>query len=399
MKKLGKLTKKNVDQLGEESKDAKIQRIAKMSSFDEKRKAIGSDKELNLVPDDLLKIFGNKEMVKNYNRFSQTECKKDSEVEEAWRALQESREPGKEQKKRALLLAWLQDNMVMTPKFKTSCTALCFSKTRTKQLKWLTTKEVLDKHGQEEGLQMIKEGSLLVRKNPANNKFFQFLSAEDFMTLDVKKQEELKVSGTSKVTDTQWRAITSSIKDVDLACLDGDLDNFGMQGPGDEFNFDDDDKVMLPEAVAPKPKNPVKASPEERVLNFDNQKTMPKVKYMHSVLTKDAQYVQSLVTYTQSSLMWSHLFQLLFDLCFHIMMSYILLRLRAKPTDKEVSKYKALVKDLKIIIEKFDKHIISESLSLNDVKKLLIKAVALHRQVKDMQGKGDAKSVAGSKAK
>lgn len=48
-------------------------------------------------------------------------------------------------------------------------------------------------------------------------------------------------------------------------------------------------------------------------------------------------------------------------------------------------------------MEKFDKHIISESLSVDDIKKFLIKAVALHRQVKDMQGKGDAKSVAGSK--
>ena len=48
-------------------------------------------------------------------------------------------------------------------------------------------------------------------------------------------------------------------------------------------------------------------------------------------------------------------------------------------------------------MEKLDKHIISESLSLVDIKKFLIKAVALHRQVKDMQGEGDAKSVAGSK--
>ncbi len=315
MKKFGKLTKKNVEQLGSEDKEAKIQRIAKLASFDEKRKAIGSEKDLDLVPDDLLKIFGNKEMVKNYNRFSQTECKKDSEVEEAWRSLQESREPGKEHKKRALLLAWLQDNMSMTPKFKTSCTALCFSKTRTKQLKWLTTKEVLDKHGQEEGLQMIKEGSLLVRKNPANNKFFQFLATEDFMTLDVKKQEELKVSGTSKVTDKQWQAITSSIKDVDLAGLDGDMENFGMVGPGDDFNFEDDDKALLPEVEAPKPRNAIKASPEEKVLNFDNQKTMPKVKYMHTVLTKDAQYVQSIVTQTQCSFMWSN--------CFHYCVIYV----------------------------------------------------------------------------
>lgn len=205
----------------------------------------------------------------------------------------------------------------MTPKFKTSCSALCFSKTRTKQLKWLTTKEVLDKHGQEEGLQMIKEGSLMVRKNPANNKFFQFLATEDFMTLDVKKQEELKTSGTSKVTDQQWHAISSSIKGVDLACLDGDMDDFGMLGPGGNFEFDDEDKALLPEAVAPKPKNPVRASLEEKVLNFDNQKTMPKVKYMHSVLTKDAQYVQSIVYEPHSMFMWSTLVPLLCELFIH----------------------------------------------------------------------------------
>ena len=62
----------------------------------------------------------------------------------------------------------------------------------------------------------------------------------------------------------------------------------------------------------------------------------------------------------------------------------VLLRLRARPTDKEVPKYKTLVKDMKHIMDKLDKRIMSESLSVVDIKKFLIKAVALHRQVKDM---------------
>ena len=310
--KQGKLTKSNVKKIPDETKDDKLKRIAELSSFDDKRAAI-SKADFPLEPDDLLKIFGNKEMVKNYNRFSQTESKRDSDVQDAWKSLQESREPGKEKKKRALLLAWLQDGMVMTPKFKTSCTQICFSKTRTKQLKWLTTKEVIDKYGQDEGLQMIKEGSFLVRKNPANMKFYQFLSIDDYMTLDVKKQEELRASGTSKVSDKQFSAITSSIKGVNIQDLEGDVeDEKLMNHDFGEDDFDEEEKLCLPTAQVAKPKGHQKVSPEDKVLNFDtdSQKTMPKVKYMHSVMTKDAQSLQSAMCLSYYfSITINHLFQ------------------------------------------------------------------------------------------
>ena len=96
--------------------------------------------------------------------------------------------PSKSPGKRAMLLAWLQDKCEGTTKFKSSVMQLSFSKTRTKQLKWLTTHEVLTKHGHEEGMQMIKDGSFLVRKNPVNTKFYQFMTVEEYLTLDMKKQ-------------------------------------------------------------------------------------------------------------------------------------------------------------------------------------------------------------------
>jgi hypothetical protein len=54
--------------------------------FASKRNAIG-DCTIPLEPTDLLAIFDNKEMTKNYNRFSQTECKKDGDVCDAWKCL------------------------------------------------------------------------------------------------------------------------------------------------------------------------------------------------------------------------------------------------------------------------------------------------------------------------
>jgi hypothetical protein len=80
-----KLNKKNLAQLGEETKADKLARISNMKSLEEKAAALKDFKEDELEPDDLLKVFANKEMVKQYNRFSQTGCKKDSEVGGAWK--------------------------------------------------------------------------------------------------------------------------------------------------------------------------------------------------------------------------------------------------------------------------------------------------------------------------
>ena len=358
-----KLTKKNLSALGEESKADKLKRIASMKTIEEKADALKGFKDDELEPDDLLKVFANKEMVKTYNRFSQTGCKKDSEVEDAWKALQESREPGKERKKRAMLLAWLQHDCKITPKFKTAASSLTFSVARTKNLKWLTTKEVLDKHGQEEGLQMIKEGSFMVRKNPQNTKFYQFLAIEEFLTLDVKKQQELKASGISQINQQQFHAITSSIKGASLEDIDADVDYGAMSAAHDDLDWDDAEKAMLPAEPQQKAKV-VKKTTEEKILEDpdDQKKVMPKVKFMHTTLIKDAQVVQSMM-------------------------------LKAKASSK--ASFKPLIKDIKEMIEKFDKHIISESLKFKELKGLLVKSVALHRQVKDLQGSGqDNKSVA-----
>ena len=357
------LNKKNLSALGEETKDDKLKRISSMKTIEEKAAALKGFKEDELEADDLLKVFANKEMVKSYNRFSQTGCKKDSEVEDAWKSLQESREPGKERKKRAMLLAWLQHDCTITPKFKTTASSLVISVARTKNLKWLTTKEVLDKHGQEEGLQMIKEGSFMVRKNPQNTKFYQFLAIEEFMTLDVKKQQELKASGTSQVNQQQFHAITSSIKSANLEDMDADVDYGAIGGKTDDLDWNDEEKAMLPCEPVQKAKV-VKKTTEDRILEDpdDQKKVMAKVKFMHTTLVKDAQVVQSLM-------------------------------LKAKPTAK--ASFKPLLKDIKEMIEKFDKHIISESLKFKELKVLLVKSVALHRQVKDLQGSGsDSKSVA-----
>jgi hypothetical protein len=125
-------------------------------------------------------------------------------------------------------------------------------------LKWLTTKEVLDKRGQEEGLQMIKEGSFMVRKNPQNTKFYQFLAIEEFMNLEVRKQQELKASGTSQVSQQQFQAITSSINGASLEDLDADADFAGVGNIQDEIDWDDEDKAMLPSQAPLKNKVPKK---------------------------------------------------------------------------------------------------------------------------------------------
>jgi hypothetical protein len=289
------LSKKNVGKLGEMSREEQVQQIANLPDFASKREAIGNVK-IPLEPTDLLKIFDNREMTKNYNRFAQTESKKDDDVSDAWKKVQESREPGKEAKKRTILLAWLADKCILTPKFKTTITTMTFAKTRTTTLKWITTHEILLKHGNEEGMQMIKDGSFVVRKNPANKKLFQFLLNEEFMQLDIKKQQELKTSGTQKISDSQYDALVKTIKGINVVDLDFDVEQDNELNEEDLAAFGEEEKKFsLPScSKEPVPAGP-KMTPEDKVLNFTdaNAKSMPKVKYMFNVLIKDGQMLQA----------------------------------------------------------------------------------------------------------
>ena len=215
---------------------------------------------------------------------------------------------------------------------------------------------------------MIKDGSFMVRKNPANTKFFQFLAIEDYVTLDMKKQQELKVSGTQKINDSQFSAIVKSIKGIDVKDFEIDVETEIPDNVVEEEDFDEADKAVLPSAPAKKePRN--KMPPEEKVLNFDDpmQKTMPKVKYMHSVLIKDAQQLQ------QASMKFTNAV--------------------------EKTNLRAAVKGIKVVIEKLDKHIVEGNLGPEAVKKLLVHSVGLHRNAKDIMGIKDVKSEAGGSAK
>ena len=289
------LNAKNLQKLGELSREEQVARIANLPDFASKRKAIG-DCTIPLEPTDLLEIFDNKEMTKNYNRFSQTESKKDDDVSDAWKRLQESREPGKEAKKRTILLAWLHDKAILTPKFKTTCTSISFTKTKTTTLKWITTHEILLKFGSEEGMQMIKDGSFVVRKNPANKKFFQFLLNEEFMQLDIKKQQELKTSGTQKISDCQYDAIVKTIKGINVDTEDFDVEEETKITEDDLVQFGEDEKKLSMPSCSKVPAPAAdKQTPEEKVLNFSDAavKSMPKVKYMFNTLIKDSQLLQA----------------------------------------------------------------------------------------------------------
>jgi hypothetical protein len=78
-------------------------------------------------------------------------------------------------------------------------------------------------------------------------------------------------------------------------------------------------------------------------------------------------------------------------------MLFLTFALRLKTTDRSVVPMRNLVKEIKAMLDKFDKHIIGECFKFPEIKSMLIKAVDYHRQVKDLTGKGDAKSVANAK--
>lgn len=132
-------------------------------------------------------------MVKVFNRVQQTDAKKpENEVLRKGMAEANSATVGKQKRKRQILHIWLQGGRVATEATSDRINEIGFSKEIATDLKWLTMKELLDKHGKEEAETMIADNSFIVRRNPQNTKFYQFLSRTDNTLMKFKKATMLK---------------------------------------------------------------------------------------------------------------------------------------------------------------------------------------------------------------
>jgi hypothetical protein len=175
--------------------------------------------------------------------------------------------------------------------------ALSFAKKAKTSLEWLTLQQVKDRHGTEEGLAMIKDGSFMARKNPQNPRFWQFCGRSDSVEVSVEHMQSMRATASDKLTAAQFAAISDGMKSLPLQDTD-DL-NAGLEADIGDDTFDDGDKDLLPPSLLEKlfgtggPKTPKVKTSQVQQLEVALQQgkvskvtAKGKVRTMHSTMGK-----------------------------------------------------------------------------------------------------------------
>ena len=88
-------------------------------------------------------------------------------------------------KKKQLLFAWIKD-----PKFGQSymntLTSIAVSKDKSKLLNWVSWHQIKTSLREEEAKIRVKSGTIQVRRNPADQGFYQFLEVQESMQLPMQ---------------------------------------------------------------------------------------------------------------------------------------------------------------------------------------------------------------------
>jgi hypothetical protein len=104
---------------------------------------------------------------------------KDTDEQQMWNNLSAGR--GDITAKNNLLFGWLRDGKFGKHWVAAKC-AIGVEKQDTKVLKWVTWEEFRTKHGIAEAQAMVQAGTVAVRPNPADNRFWQFCEMEELAT-------------------------------------------------------------------------------------------------------------------------------------------------------------------------------------------------------------------------
>lgn len=159
----------------------------------------------------LQEYLGNKQMQtvwKNfeYHRNNHPDAKKQ------WDEIcQLKRGDQKDSKKRMLLFAWLKEKKFGNHYFQ-KAQALNVSRKQDNKLTWMTWKELTEKHGEAEAKARVKAGTVLARKDPKDNRFWQFLGETESQTLSVEQLKSLKVENAGKLKASHGLSLAGSMQ-------------------------------------------------------------------------------------------------------------------------------------------------------------------------------------------
>lgn len=129
-----------------------------------------------------------------------------------WCALTKlGRGDNKDGKKRMLLLAYLKNGACGDGYMKVA-DSLVLTKTKTQNMRWLSWKETTDKFGDVEAKSRVQQGSLPVRKDPRDGRFFQFLVVEDSNQLTMAQQRELQSARETKLGKDDFKHLGQCLR-------------------------------------------------------------------------------------------------------------------------------------------------------------------------------------------
>jgi hypothetical protein len=204
--------------------------------------------------------------------------------------------------------------------------SLTQTRTKTQNMRWLSWKETTDKYGDAEAKSRVQQGSLPVRKDPRDARFFQFLVVEDSSQLTLAQQRELQAARETKLPSADFKQLSGCIRmDMDDDIMEDVWDEkfegvMALKDLKDKVQEDvsedaDDDEDGLPKDLryqlglggASKDKTKGKADKPDKKNNFDDKVDMMsqvgdgnsavalrKCNVMHALLSKQTLKIRQL---------------------------------------------------------------------------------------------------------
>lgn len=101
---------------------------------------------------------------------------------------------GSLERKRKLLFQWVQNDKSCGDKYREYVQKLTLVKSDAVKQKWLTTQQAIAQWGKDELWSRVKAGTILARKCPQDNRFWEFKSVQQVSKTETSRTKETKVS-------------------------------------------------------------------------------------------------------------------------------------------------------------------------------------------------------------
>lgn len=182
-----------------------------------------------ITAEELQGLITNKDM-QNLWKGMEYQRKNNPSAKEDWEKVCDlGRGDHKDSKKRLLLFAWLKEKK-FGKHYASTIQGISIHSRRSKELKWLSWEELKGKYGEDEAKQRVKAGTCFARRDPRDNRFWQFLAETESMSLTIDQMKELQVQNSGGIKSSSARELVGAMQN-----------NFSLEDTRDLWNADDVD--------------------------------------------------------------------------------------------------------------------------------------------------------------